>query len=66
MPYVNSTAIQWADYNPKTRRMQITFRESGKTYDFCDVPQHVYDGFMTASSKGVYFNDYIKDRYDCF
>lgn len=30
------------------------------TYPFVDVPKEVYDGFMSAPSKGKYFNDVIK------
>jgi len=45
-------------------QMFVTFRESGKTYTFCRVPEGVYEAFISASSKGQYFNDHIKDRYD--
>ena len=51
-------------YEPNTRRMKITFAQ-GHTYDFCGVPQHVYDGLMRSFSKGTYYNDHIKDRYAC-
>lgn len=44
--------------------MRITF-EQGHTYDFCEVPSDVYEALMAASSKGTYYNKYIKDRYSC-
>lgn len=61
---VNSSAIQAVGYDPQMRRMKITFAQ-GHTYEFCGVPQHIFDGFLCAESKGGYYNDHIKDRYQC-
>lgn len=61
---VRSSAISAVGYEPQTGRMKITFTQ-GHTYDFCRVPEHVYEGLMRAFSKGVYYNDNIKDRYTC-
>lgn len=62
---VNSSAITAVGYDPSTRRMRITF-EQGDSYDFCGVPLYVYEALMRASSKGTYYNDHIRDRYQCF
>lgn len=51
-------------YDPITHRMKIRF-EQGHTYDFCAVPQHIFDGLLNAGSKETYYNDYIRDRYQC-
>lgn len=61
---VSSSAIAAAGYDPVSRRMRIRFAQ-GQTYDFCDVPQYVFDGLMNARSKGTYYNDNIRDRYPC-
>jgi hypothetical protein len=61
---VNSSAIHAVGYDAESGRMTIRFT-SGKVYDFCGVPQHVYASLMSAASKGTYFNAYIKDRYEC-
>lgn len=61
---VHSTAITAIGYDPATQRMKITFQQ-GHTYDFCRVPQRVFDGLLHSSSKGAYYNDHIKDRYQC-
>lgn len=45
-------------------RMQIRFKQ-GRTYTFCRVPQHIFDGLLGAGSKGRYYDDYIRDRYQC-
>jgi len=61
---VSSSAIRAVGYDSQSRRMKIEFTQ-GDTYDFCRVPQHIYDGLMRSSSKGGYYNDNIKDRYTC-
>ena len=62
MPYFNSTAIKRAEYNAGS--MQLWFPNGGP-YNFCRVPQSVYTGLLNASSKGTYYNDRIRDRYQC-
>jgi hypothetical protein len=61
---VTSSAILAVGYDQATRRMKITFVE-GHTYDFCRVPEYVFQGLLNAGSKGRYYNDNIKDRYQC-
>ena len=62
MPYVNSTAISHIEYDPATQQLYITFRGSG-TYTYYGVPQHVYEAFLRAPSKGQFYNDPIKGVY---
>jgi hypothetical protein len=64
MKLVNSSAMQAVGYDAASRRMRIRFAE-GNDYDFCEVPESIYQGLMSASSKGTYYNAYIKDRYQC-
>jgi len=61
---VNSSAINAVGYDQTTQRMRITF-EQGHSYDFCGVPVHVYEALMSSSSKGGYYNDHVRDRYQC-
>ena len=61
---VNSSAMCAVGYDSASRRMKITFIQ-GKTYDFCGVPQHVHKGLMRAGSKGTYYNEHIRDQYEC-
>lgn len=60
----NSSAIAGVEYDPASQRMWITFRD-GDRYVYCRVPRHVFDGLTRASSAGAYFNDHIRDKYDC-
>ena len=61
---VRSSAIRAVGYDPVAMRMRILFTQ-GHSYDFCRVPAHVYNGLMSASSMGSYYNNFIKDRYHC-
>jgi hypothetical protein len=61
---IRSTAIRAVGYEPTTQRMKIAFVE-GHTYDFCRVPEHIFIGLLRSGSKGRYYNDHIKDRYNC-
>jgi len=64
MVRVNSSAIVAIGYDDQTARMRIQFQQ-GHSYDYCRVPLSVHAAFMRAYSKGTYYNDYIKDRYQC-
>lgn len=61
---VFSAAITAIGYEPTSMRMKIQFTQ-GHTYDFCGVPQHIFDGLLNAGSKGGYYNERIRDRYQC-
>lgn len=61
---VRSSAIRAVGYDAASMRMRILFQQ-GHTYDFCRVPENVYQALMNAYSKGSYYNDHIKDRYHC-
>ena len=61
---VSSSAISAIGYDPTTMRMRIRFVQ-GDTYDFCGVPAHVFNGLLNSSSKGSYYNDHIRGRYQC-
>jgi hypothetical protein len=40
-----------------------TFRETGHTFIYEDVPQEVYDGLLFADSLCAYFNSHVRDRF---
>lgn len=61
---VSSDAISAIGYDPETQRMRVRFT-SGGSYDFCRVPQDVHERFMRSSSKGTFYNDRIRGRYQC-
>ena len=61
---VSSSAISAIGYEEPTRRMAVRFKQ-GKTYAFCRVPRSVFQAFLHSSSKGAYYDQYIRDRYQC-
>jgi len=60
---LSSSNLAGYDYDPNTKTLTITFRGSGRTYRYMDVPEQVADGLASASSPGTYFNSAIKDAY---
>ncbi|WP_428840412.1 KTSC domain-containing protein [Desulfobacter hydrogenophilus] len=44
--------------------MKIRFNQ-GATYDYCRVPQNVFESFLSALSKGRFYDSHIKDKYRC-
>ena len=60
MPFVNSSAISRIEWSSGT--LSIWFNDSGR-YDYPNVPERVYRAFLAARSKGLFYNDYIKERY---
>jgi hypothetical protein len=63
MPYVQSSAIEQVSYDEAAHTLCATFRDTGRTYLYQDVPQELYDGLIFAESLGGYFNAYIRDRF---
>ncbi|KKM08701.1 hypothetical protein LCGC14_1723470 [marine sediment metagenome] len=50
-------------YTPELQTMEITL--NGKRYDYCSIPERIFEGFREASSKGAYYNRSIKGIYTC-
>ena len=61
---VVSSAIAAVGYDPISQEMNIRFRK-GNVYTFCRVPAHVFEGLLTAPSKGLYYDRHIRGRYQC-
>ncbi len=56
---VESSVIESAGYSMV---LEIEF-ESGRVYQYYDVPVSVYMELMSAESKGKYFNAHIRNEY---
>lgn len=57
---VGSSAISAIGYDGYT--LAVEFHNSG-VYYHPGVPYEVYAAFMAASSKGTFYNHYIRGRY---
>jgi hypothetical protein len=61
IPVVSSN-LDAVAYDAATSTLYIRFKSSG-TYAYSNVPKHVYEGLMSASSHGEYHAAYIKNSY---
>lgn len=59
---VDSSVIHAAGYDPQTQTLEIVFN-SGRPYRYRNVRPEVYQGLMSAPSKGHYFLAHIRDVY---
>lgn len=60
---VESSFIVAIAYYPNAAVLEIKMK-NGKKYTFMGVPEHVYEEFKNAPSKGKFFNSIIKNRYE--
>jgi hypothetical protein len=63
MPHVESSAIERVDYRQDRHELLVTFT-TGRKYIYFDVPAPIYRYFLSADSRGRYFNFNIRDHYD--
>jgi len=59
---VQSSNLAAIGYNPDTAILEVEFL-NGSIYEYKNVPQGVYDEFISASSHGSYFNREISKNY---
>ena len=57
---VDSSAIASIGYDQSSHTLEIEFR-TGTIYRYDDVPRDVYQGLMTAPSKGQFFDLHVRD-----
>ena len=62
---VSSSAIGRIGYVDRTGELWVLFNEQGKyhSYQYLDVPLHIFNDFLAAESKGKYYNMQVKGRY---
>ena len=60
MILVNSSAIRAVGYDGSMLTVEF---HTGRTYNHPGVPESVFHGLITASSKGVFYNKNIRGRY---
>ena len=58
---VSSSNISAVGYDSVNRRLVIQFFSG--TYEYTNVPESVYTGLISASSKGRYHDQFIKHSY---
>jgi len=59
---VSSSNIQSIGYDPQSAVLEVEFI-SGDIYQYLNIPEHLYEQFMNASSHGQFLNNHIKYSY---
>ena len=59
---VDSTAIREVRYNYESSTFYIKFVR-GAEYEYQDVPEYVFNGFLNANSKGKFLNKFIRNEF---
>ena len=63
MPFLQSAALKSVSYDENRHLLRATFRDTGKTYIYEDVPQELYDRMLFSDSIGAFFIRHIRDRF---
>jgi hypothetical protein len=58
----DSSFILGTNYEHDDKKLRIDMK-SGNSYTYSDVGSDIVEHFIAASSKGWYYNEYIKGRY---
>jgi len=59
-----SSVISSFTYDPERRRLVVTF-VTGRIYEYDEVPTGIAANFRASFSKGVFFNEQIRDEFRC-
>ena len=59
---VSSSNFASVGYDTSSQTLEIEFIDGG-VYQYFDVPAPVYDGLLSAPSKGQYFHAVIRGSY---
>ncbi|MGB3495574.1 MAG: KTSC domain-containing protein [Elainellaceae cyanobacterium] len=64
MHFVESSMIQAFGYD-ETQQILLVIFNSGKTYEYSEVPKNIYEELLMSGSKGSYMRDLVIDCYPC-
>ena len=59
---LESEALSSVGYDAAERVLEIEFN-SGRVYQYFDVPPHEVERLLRARSRGHYFSERVRDRY---
>ena len=58
----DSSNVAGIGYDHRTQTLEVEFVK-GSVYQYFDVPQNIYDEFISSGSKGQYLAGNIKGNY---
>ena len=59
---VSSSNLAEVGYDQPTQTLEVCFK-NGRTYQYFDVPEHIYENLKRAGSPGGYLNSEVKGRF---
>jgi hypothetical protein len=59
---VSSSNIDAIGYDEGSQTLEIEFK-TGSIYQYSGVAAHIYDGFLRATSKGRFFDQFVRNRF---
>ena len=59
-----SSAIRHIHYKPADAELSIWFGPQGRRYKYFDVPEFIYQALRDADSRGRFFNQSIRGRFE--
>ncbi len=59
---VKSSILAAAGYDTQNQILYVLFN-TGKAYEYYQVPEEEFQGLMKAESKGTYMQEYIIDQH---
>jgi hypothetical protein len=59
---VDSSAIEFAEYNNKDEYLTIYFKNEG-LYRYLNVPRFYWRGLTESSSKGKFINNFVVNKF---
>jgi len=62
MIFVDSSSLEAVGYDSDSQELHVRFW-AGTVYIYYEVPQQVVDAFMSAPSKGSFYNRDIRNVY---
>lgn len=63
MTKVESSNVAAIGYDAAAQHLYVEYIKSG-TYRYSNVPAEIYNDWMAAESKGKFFHEKVKGRYD--
>jgi hypothetical protein len=61
-PFDDDSTIRSVHFDRATHTLRVEL-ESGRAYDFADVPEHVYDELARTPARDAYFRANVRDEY---
>ena len=59
---LSSSNLAEVGYDLPTQTLEVCFK-SGRTYQYFDVPEHIYEALKSAGSPGGYLSREVKGTY---